>query len=379
VLRTVSTPLTGPDGAGRARRRFRALSLAGLVLLATLPFGAALRPAGADSVTDLQAQAATVAHDLVLEQLQEDAAQQQTSVAAAKVAVDQQAIAHLDQQLAADQQAIAQQLHVVQAEAIRTYVNSGADSSAGDASLFAGGTAKAQAASEYATLAAGTITSDLAQLHTAQHALQSQQAALQARQAQDRADESLHATALDQASAAATQLSAEQAKVTGQLATAVAAQQAAQARAAAAAVASAPKVTVRTTTTATIPATTAPSGAAPATSAAPTASAPSPSPSGGSNGDPYPSLSDPALNSFLSCVVQAESSGNYGIVSPNGLYMGAFQFSQPTWNTAASAAGLGALVGVPPNRATHAEQDTVAVTLFNMDGQQPWLGDRCSG
>ena len=101
-------------------------------------------------------------------------------------------------------------------------------------------------------------------------------------------------------------------------------------------------------------------------------------PSGPVNGDPYPNLPDPALNPFLTCVVQAESGGNYGIVSPNGLYMGAFQFSQPTWNSAASAAGLGLLVGVPPNHATKAEQDTVAVALFALDGQQPWLGDRCS-
>ncbi len=77
-------------------------------------------------------------------------------------------------------------------------------------------------------------------------------------------------------------------------------------------------------------------------------------------------------------MVQAESGGDYGIVSPNGLYMGAFQFSQSTWNTAASAAGLGLLVGVPPNEATRAEQDTVAVALYALDGQQPWLGDRCS-
>ena len=99
---------------------------------------------------------------------------------------------------------------------------------------------------------------------------------------------------------------------------------------------------------------------------------------GGSSGDPYPTLADPALNGFLSCVVQAESGGDYGVVSPNGLYMGAFQFSQSTWNSAAQAAGLGLLVGVPPNEATRAEQDSVAVALFALDGQQPWLGDRCS-
>jgi len=89
-------------------------------------------------------------------------------------------------------------------------------------------------------------------------------------------------------------------------------------------------------------------------------------------------VADPALNPFLQCVVQAESGGDYGAVSPNGLYMGAFQFSQPTWDTAAQDAGLGFLVGVPPNEATKPEQDSVAVALYALDGDQPWLGDRCS-
>jgi len=35
-------------------------------------------------------------------------------------------------------------------------------------------------------------------------------------------------------------------------------------------------------------------------------------------------------------------------------------------------------VGVPPDRASKPEQDTVAVALFALDGQRPWLGDRCS-
>ena len=87
---------------------------------------------------------------------------------------------------------------------------------------------------------------------------------------------------------------------------------------------------------------------------------------------------DPTLNPFLQCVVQAESGGDYQAVSPNGLYMGAFQFSQATWNYAAQAAGLGSLVGIPPNQATKAEQDTVAVALYALDGERPWLGDRCS-
>jgi len=348
-----------------------------LVVLAALPIGAALHPAGADTVAGLQAQAATVAHDLVLEQLQVDATQQRTSVAAARVAADQQSIATLDQQLAADQQAIARQLQVVRTQAIRSYIDSGADSSSSDAALFAGGSAQAQAASEYTRLAVGTITTHLAQLHTAQQALGAQQAQLQARQDEDRADAARQSAALGQATAAAGQLRAEQAQVTGQLASAVAAQQAAQAKAAAAAVAgarksapavSAPAATIPTTTAGTSP-------SSPTTTPGVTA-VPSPSPAPTAN--PYPGLADPALNTFLSCVVQAESGGNYSAVSPGGLYLGAFQFSQSTWNSAAGAAGLGLLVGVPPNLASPAEQDTVAVALFALDGQQPWLGDRCS-
>ena len=352
----------------------RALFLPVLVVLATLPIGAALGPAGADQLTDLQSQAAAVSHDLVLEQLQVDAAQQQSSVAAGRVAADQQAIAQLSQQIATDQQSIDRHLHIVQAQAIRTYVNSGADSTGGSAALFQGNTAAAQTASEYASLAVSTITTDLAQLHTAQHVLVARQSALQARQSQDRADEAQRTAALGQASAAASQLRSKQSQVTGQLASAVAAQQAVQAKAAAAAVARAHKVAPpAASTTATIPAS--PTGP---TASSGTAAVAGPAPNPARSGVPYPALSDPALNGFLSCVVQAESGGNYGIVSPNGLYMGAFQFSQPTWNSAAQAAGLGLLVGVPPNQVTRAEQDTVAVALFALDGQQPWLGDRCS-
>jgi len=329
-----------------------------------------VRPAGADTVTDLQSQAATVAQHLVLEQLQVDAAQQQTSVSSAQVTADAQAIAQIAQQLTADQAAIAHQLRIVQNQAILSYIDSGANSSSTDTALFSGGTARAQAASEYASLAVGNITAEMAQLHTAQHALQDRQAALQARQSQDRADQARQAADLAQADNAAAALRNEQARLTGQLATAVAAQQTAQAMTAATAVARAPKATTtQSDTVATIPSSPGPTSP-PATAV--------PSGAGNSNGDPYPNLADPALNPFLTCVVQAESGGNYSIVSPNGLYMGAFQFSQPTWNSAASAAGLGLLVGVPPNHATKAEQDSVAVALFALDGHQPWLGDRCS-
>jgi hypothetical protein len=58
--------------------------------------------------------------------------------------------------------------------------------------------------------------------------------------------------------------------------------------------------------------------------------------------------------------------------------MGAFQFSQSTWNLAAQLAGRPDLIGVPPNRASKADQDQLAVALYAADGEQPWLGDRCA-
>ena len=358
--------MTGPDVAGPARRTLRALVLPVLVLIAALPLGTAARPAGADTVSSLQSRAGDVAQRLVLEQLQVDAARQQASVATAKLAEDAQAIAQISLQLAADQQAIARHLQIVQTHAILSYIDSGAHTSSTDTALFGGGTAQAQAASEYATLAVSNITAELAQLHTVQHTLQSRQTALQARQNQDRADRNRLTTSLGQADAAAAALRAEQAGLTGQLAVAVATQQTVQVRAAAAAVAQTPKTSTSLSSVATNTPSTIPASAPPASAG-----------SGATNGDPYPNLSDPALNPFLTCVIQAESGGNYGIVSPNGLYMGAFQFSQPTWNTAAAAAGLGLLVGVPPNHTSKPEQDTVAVALFSLDGQRPWLGDRC--
>ena len=84
------------------------------------------------------------------------------------------------------------------------------------------------------------------------------------------------------------------------------------------------------------------------------------------------SSADPALPPFLACVLQAESGGNYGAVSPGGTYMGGFQFSQATWNQAAVLAGMPQLVNVPPNQATPAEQDALAIAHSQADGKQPW-------
>jgi hypothetical protein len=345
------------------------VTLSGLVG-ATAPAGRA----GADQVTSLSGQAKKIAQELVQEQLEVGAYQQQYSVASARVADDERAIAATQTQVRVDRLAIDKKLDVVRRLAIETYVVNGSVSSASGAGVFAENVNTAQMANEYADIAEGNLNKDVDELHTAQRNEQGQQQLLVRQKDQDQTVQTQEASYLSQANATASQLQSLQSRVTGQLATAVAQQDAAQARVAAAAVAAAQRTTIQRTGT-TVPAapTSTSSAPDPPTSTSTSSTAPSaPDPPAGVD------LADPTLPPFLACVAQAESGGDYQAVSPNGLYMGAFQFSQATWNYAAEAAGLDYLVGVPPDEATKAEQDTVAVTLYNLDGQRPWLGDRCT-
>ena len=275
---------------------------------------------------------------MVQEQLQVDAYQQQYSVASAKVAADDAAVAAIGRQFDADQQQIATETHTVRELAIRAYM-SGGKISGSDGALFTTNVEQAQLTNEYAAIAAGGMETALDQLQASERALDAQRATLEQAQAQDQAAQTRQAAFLTDATGAHQQLALQQHQVTGQLAAAVASQAAAQSASAVAAVNAAQRVA--------------------------------------GTGSLSAGSGDPVLNAYLQCVVRAESGGNYGAVSPNGFYMGAFQFSQATWNGAARAAGRPDLVGVPPNRASKADQDTVAVALYALDGHQPWLGDRC--
>ena len=356
----------------RQRRRIiPAVLLSTLVASTVLTMARAPGPAGADQVSSLQAQARVVAQKLVEEQLQVGAYQQQYSVAAARTAAEDLAIAQLAKGVAQAQQEIDARTSLVRTEAIRSYTDYGSGSTGVDDGLFGGNEETAQTASEYDSIAVGNITTALDQLKNARRTLESQESVLRQQQRQDQVDQSREAADLSQAGGTEQQLAALNSQVTGQLATAVAQQAASQASAAAAAVAAARRTAVHPTpvrsSSGSSTTVTGGSGSGPSTTSPTTPVT-----------TPPTTVTDPALNPFLQCVVQAESGGDYGAVSPDGLYMGAFQFSQPTWNTAAQAAGLPFLVGVPPNQATKAEQDTVAVALYALDGERPWLGDRCS-
>lgn len=77
---------------------------------------------------------------------------------------------------------------------------------------------------------------------------------------------------------------------------------------------------------------------------------------------------------FLVCTRTRESSGNYKAFNSAGPYLGAYQFLQATWNSAASHAGRPDLIGVPANTASPYDQDDVAWSLFQWQGSRPWGG-----
>jgi hypothetical protein len=334
-------------------------------------------PAGADQISDLQSQAAQIAHTLVLEQLQIGGFEQQEGVAAQQVDHDQAAIAQTQQQLTADQQRIDQDTGRVRAQALRDYMTAGSVATGTESEVFSGGGVGALARGEYEQIASGDITTAIDTLRTSRQALEAQQAALTRQQAADQAAQNQQSAALQHADATQGQLAAEQSRVKGQLAGAVAAQQAAEAAAAAAQIKASELAAAQRAQAAQA----AQAGSHPAPTTAPASS--SSAPTTGSGGPAAPTAgsggatSDPPLPPFLVCVRQAESGGDYGAVSANGEYMGAFQFSQATWNEAATDAGLPGLVGVPPNTASQADQDTLAVTLYDLDGEQPWY-DPCN-
>lgn len=68
---------------------------------------------------------------------------------------------------------------------------------------------------------------------------------------------------------------------------------------------------------------------------------------------------------------KCESTHNYAAISPSGLYRGAYQFSQQTWDWVAGI-HWPHLVGVDPIDAQPGWQDVMAYTLYAMRGWDQW-------
>ena len=104
---------------------------------------------------------------------------------------------------------------------------------------------------------------------------------------------------------------------------------------------------------------------------------PGPGPGGAPPGPPPDYVPTPGEHprhndAFLVCTRARE--GSYTSYNPAGPYMGAYQFHQTTWNSAATRAGRSELTGVPPHTASPYDQDDVAWALYQWQGSRPWGG-----
>jgi hypothetical protein len=78
----------------------------------------------------------------------------------------------------------------------------------------------------------------------------------------------------------------------------------------------------------------------------------------------------------LSCIRNRESHGDYSVMSRGGVYRGAYQYNQGTWNNASASAGRDDLVDVNPATAAPIDQDQVTIHYMDVVGLGPW-GGRC--
>ena len=81
---------------------------------------------------------------------------------------------------------------------------------------------------------------------------------------------------------------------------------------------------------------------------------------------------EPPTEADWAALRNCESSGSYTIVSANGLYHGAYQFVQSTWDSIAQRVGRADLVGVLPSTAAPTDQDLLARALYDLQGASPW-------
>ena len=119
----------------------------------------------------------------------------------------------------------------------------------------------------------------------------------------------------------------------------------------------------------TIPPASAPTTPPPPTPTAPAPPAPAEPPAPAAAPDP-PSGEPTAMQ--WATLRQCEAWGNYTVVSGNGRYFGAYQFSQGTWDNIARASARSDLVGVRPSDASPADQDALALSLWRTGGWSSW-------
>lgn len=356
----------------------------------TLPVVLPASAVAADQISSLQAQATQLSHDLVLEQLQIGADQVQYQSDARQVASDETHIGQTQVAIAADQAQVRSDVEILGHDAVLA-LTGGSSTDVRVLRMFEADQGQSLARDEYEQIAASTTLGALARLHSAQAHLRDQRAMLVDQERQAAATQQQAGAALTSAQTTAQTLQSQQSSITGQLAQAVAAQQAAiaaaaqraaqqqaqaQQAAALAAYAAAQQAHQQQLQQQASQQQASSSPVAPPTPQVTTT--PVTSTTSQSSPAPVSTGSSAGLPPIMQCILQAESGGDYSIVSANGEYMGGFQFSQAAWDEAAQLAGQPQLVGVAPNTASPAVQNELALALYAAAGDRPWV-DPCTG
>ena len=187
---------------------------------------AGARPAAADQISDLQAQAAQLQQAISTTNAQLEAAGEQYDGAQYHLSQINGQISATKQQIATDQTKVAKDIATLRKASVNAYVTDG--SAATENPLFAQNQQVLGSMQVYNSVAEGDLSTAVAQLHTDQAQLNTQQNQLQTQQssAQDQVDAAQQAK--QQAAQLEQQQQGELSQDTGQIATLVAQRQAAE-------------------------------------------------------------------------------------------------------------------------------------------------------
>ena len=190
-------------------------------------------PAGADKLGDARAQATAIAAQIQATDQRLQVLTDQYSAADYHLARLNSQITETQRQIGVDKAAVAQNQKALRKQAISDYTGSGTSSQATE--LFTSDRNVAGVREEYSRIAAGNVSTIIANLHSSVAQLSGEQANLQQQQLQASNARSVLAAAKNQASTLVAQEQATRAGVDAQIQTLVAQQQAAASAAAAAA------------------------------------------------------------------------------------------------------------------------------------------------
>ena len=143
------------------------------------------RPVAADQVSNLKAQAAQIAQDLVLEQLQIGSYKQRYDVDIAKVQRDEAVIGSREHQMQADISRVRRDRKRLQSEAVSAYIN--VDPEVNGTEVLFENQEEALTRAEYEKVASGDIALTIAALHTDENRLRAERATLEQQEARDQA------------------------------------------------------------------------------------------------------------------------------------------------------------------------------------------------